>query len=178
MGGWIRIGFDATIRRGDGVLLAYVFDPQGGCVNSWMIRSGLARYDSTGTTAFARAFRLGESEARDSLSGLWFGYARRIHFRSISHVGGVAYVDIVNSSDREEILLGWSLADQDGWQFPLPNVSLAPSEMIRVYAGDGRQRPAGSYSAPIGPAVTIGRRVELRDPRGRLADAIQVPVVR
>jgi micrococcal nuclease len=172
----VYLGFDRDHRDEQGALLAYLYTPDGVCLNALLVGRGLARYQADPEIHFAREFALLESRAREQKVGLWSGRVARVHIKALFRSPAYRYVELSNSRGVGENLAGWRLADQNGKSVVLPNVSLQPSETVRIHSGAGVHRPPEDYLVS-GPDMWRERAgaVNLFDENGVLVDRLDYP---
>ena len=143
----VLLVFDRRLRDQYGRVLAYVYLPDGSCLNAELLEQGYARLFSGEECWFTEEFRLLEGTARQEQVGLWAEEERTVFIAEIHNAGYEEYLVIRNGTKEAVQLRNWRIVDDDGTVLLIPDgVVLEPQGTVTIYSGsDGVHDPPRSY---------------------------------
>jgi hypothetical protein len=84
------------------------------------------------------------------------------------------WIELVNAGETDIDLSGYSIAELDGVTHVLPALTIAAGETLLLWADDDTEQGPAHLSFKLASA---GEVLQLRDPRGRLIEALTVPAL-
>jgi micrococcal nuclease len=144
--GTVYLALDYLLRDGFGRLLAYLFLPDGACVNGELLAAGRARLYDNPNIHFFDEFRSAEETAKEARAGLWSEEPDKLFIETVWNEGSSEYVVVANASEGPIDLEGWQLHDSQKNIINLPALILEPGDSVVLYSGkDGVHDPPRAY---------------------------------
>ena len=143
----VLLVFDHRLRDQYGRVLAYVYLPDGSCLNVELLEQGYVRLYSGEECRLTEEFRLLEGTARQDQVGLWAEEEKSVFIAEIHNAGYEEHLVIRNGTEKAVELRNWRIVDDDGAVLLIPDgVVLEARGTVTIYSGsEGVHDPPRSY---------------------------------
>ena len=132
----VLLAFDHRLRDQYDRVLAYVYLPDGSCLNAELLENGYARLFSSEECQFSEEFRSLERAARERQAGLWAEVENNVFIAAIHNAGYEEHLVIKNGTDKAVVLSNWRIVDDDDTVLLIPDgVVLEPQGTVMIYSG-------------------------------------------